>query len=210
VGAGGRFTFDDEMSSLLLALLPKFIHIRGALPQARSLQSALDLIRFETDQLRPGAAAIAGSLANIVLVNILRAYLASDARPVGWLGALADPQIGHALRLMHGEVAKRWKVVDLAACVGMSRTTFAERFKTAVGLPPLDYLIRWRMTVARAALKSDHESLAGIATHVGYESETAFSQAFKRMFGQSPGRYRAQIRRITEHAAPSPPPPLLA
>jgi AraC-like DNA-binding protein len=210
VGAGGRFTFDDEMSGLLLTLLPGFIHIRGASSHARSLHAALDLIRFETDQLRPGAAAIASSLANIVLVNILRAYLASDSRPVGWLGALADPRLGSALNLMHGDIARRWKVEDLAAAVGMSRSTFAERFKAGVGLPPLDYLIRWRLTVARAALKSDRESLASIATRVGYESETAFSQAFKRMFGRSPGRYRAQTRGINYRAPPSPPPPTLA
>jgi AraC-like DNA-binding protein len=196
VGAGGRFTFDDEMSSLLLSLLPQLIHIRRSSPHARSLRAVLELIRFETDETRPGAAAITGSLANIVLVNILRAYLASDSRPVGWLGALADPKIGRALGLMHGAVARRWKIEDLASLVGMSRTTFAERFKALVGVPPLDYLIRWRMTIARSALKSDHPGLASIATNIGYESETAFSQAFKRMYGVSPGRYRAQARSV--------------
>jgi AraC-like DNA-binding protein len=154
-------------------------------------------MRFETELARPGATAVAGSLANIVLVNILRAYLVSDSPPTGWLGALADPKIGRALGVMHGDTARRWKVEDLASEVGMSRTTFAERFKARVGLPPLEYLIRWRMTIARNALKADSESLSDIATAVGYESETAFSSAFKRVCGQSPGRYRNSVRGAT-------------
>jgi AraC-like DNA-binding protein len=194
VGAGGRFIFDDEMSELLLNLLPPLIHIRGGSPHARPLRAALDLIGFETEAVRPGTAAMAESLANIVLMNILRAYIASESRPVGWLGALADLKVGRALGLMHGDVARRWKVEDLASEVGMSRTTFAERFKAHVGTPPLDYLIRWRMTLARNALKSDKEPLSTIATNIGYESETAFSLAFKRTFGQSPGRYRARTQ----------------
>ncbi|MDB5978803.1 MAG: transcriptional regulator, AraC family [Nevskia sp.] len=194
VGAGGRFTFDDDLSGLLLDLLPPLIHIRGDSPQARSLGAALALIGFETEAARPGAAAMAGSLANIVLVNILRAYLDSETRPVGWLGALADARTGRALHLMHGDVARRWKVEDLAAAVGMSRTSFAERFRVLVGLPPLEYLIRWRMAKARSALKEGRDTLAVIAERIGYESETAFSQAFKRLFGESPGRYRIQAR----------------
>jgi len=87
-----------------------------------------------------------------VLVNILRAYLAGDERPRGWLGALSDRHVGTALRLMHGDVAKRWKVSDLASEVGMSRTSFAERFKSLVGMAPLEYLVRWRMALARNAL----------------------------------------------------------
>jgi AraC-like DNA-binding protein len=197
VGIAGRFTFDDEMSGLLLTLLPPLIHIRASSQHARSLASALELMRFETELARPGATAVAGSLANIVLVNILRAYLVSDSPPTGWLGALADPRIGRALGVMHGDTARRWKVEDLASEVGMSRTTFAERFKARVGLPPLEYLIRWRMTIARNALKADSESLSDIATAVGYESETAFSSAFKRICGQSPGRYRNSVRGAT-------------
>jgi AraC-like DNA-binding protein len=197
VGAGGNFIFDDEMSELLLNLLPPLIHIRGNSSHARPLRAALDLIGFETEATRPGATTMAGSLANIVLMNILRAYIVSESRPVGWLGALADMKIGRALGLMHGDVARRWKVEDLASGVGMSRTTFAERFKALVGAPPLDYLIRWRMALARNALKSEKKPLSTIATSIGYESETAFNLAFKRMFGQSPGRYRAQVQRAT-------------
>jgi AraC-like DNA-binding protein len=196
IGTGGRFTFNDETSELLLTSLPPLIHIRGSLPQARALRAALELITFETEAVRAGRVAIGAGLCSIVLVNILRAYLAGDERPRGWLGALADRQIGAALRLMHGNVARRWKVGDLASEVGMSRTSFAERFKSLVGMAPLEYLTRWRMTVARAALRREDSNLATIAEAIGYESETAFSLAFKRMFGSSPGRYRIQMQRV--------------
>jgi AraC-like DNA-binding protein len=129
-------------------------------------------------------------------VNILRAYLTGDERPQSWLGALSDQQIGGALRLMHGNVAQRWKVSDLASEVGMSRTSFAERFKSLVGMAPLEYLTRWRMTIARNALRREDANLAAIAEAIGYESDTAFSLAFKRMFGSSPGRYRTRIQRL--------------
>ncbi len=195
VGVGGRFTFNDETSGLLLASLPPLIHIRGDLPQARALRSALDLITFETEAARMGGAAIGDGLCSIVLVNILRAYLAGDARPRGWFGALSDRHVGAALRLMHGDVAKRWKVNDLASEVGMSRTSFAERFKSLVGMAPLEYLVRWRMAIARDALTREDANLATIAEAVGYDSDTAFSLAFKRAFGSSPGRYRTQARR---------------
>ncbi|MCZ0732939.1 AraC family transcriptional regulator [Phreatobacter sp. AB_2022a] len=192
VGTGGRFTFDDETSGLLLTSLPPLVHIPGHLPQARALRATLDLITYETETVRLGGAAIGAGLCSIVLVNILRAYLAGDGRPQGWLGALTDRQIGTALQLMHDDVARRWTVADLASAAGMSRTSFAERFKGLVGLAPLEYLTRWRMTIARNALRSENTNLAAIAAAIGYESDTAFSLAFKRMFGSSPGRYRAE------------------
>ena len=99
-------------------------------------------------------------------------------------------------RLMHGNVAQRWKVSDLASEVGMSRTSFAERFKSLVGMAPLEYLTRWRMTIAREALRREAANLATIAETIGDESDTAFSLAFKRRFGSSPGRYRTRMQRI--------------
>ncbi len=200
VGTGGRFTFNDETSGLLLASLPPLIHIRGSLPHARALRSALDLITFETEAARPGGAAVGAGLCSIVLVNILRAYLAGDQRPQGWLGALSDRHIGIALRLMHGNVTRRWKVSDLAIAVGMSRTSFAERFKNLVGMAPLEYLTRWRMMIARDALTHGDSNLAKIAEAIGYESDTAFSLAFKRAFGSSPGHYRTRMRRLSKAA----------
>lgn len=191
VGIGGSFTLDEEASTLLLDLLPPLIHIQASSPHARVLGLSLDLIVYETERHRPGAGAIAGNLANIVFINILRSYLAEEERPRGWLGGLADTKICRALERMHGEIARRWKVEDLASEVGMSRTSFSERFKSLIGLAPMEYLIRWRMTVARNALRSGAESIAEIAARVGYASETSFSAAFKGIFGTSPGRYRS-------------------
>jgi AraC-like DNA-binding protein len=194
VSMGARFLLEDETSDILLDSLPPLIHIHASSPNAKSLRSALDLIRYEMESKCLGSTAMAGSLVNIVLVNILRTYLANDPRPIGWLGALTDSQIGHVLGLMHTQIARRWRVDDLACEVGMSRTTFVERFKALVGVPPLEYLIRWRMTVARNALKTGNENLVTIAASIGYASEAAFSFAFTKMFGKSPGRYRLQAR----------------
>jgi AraC-like DNA-binding protein len=194
ISVGGLFEFDGDMSGLLLNILPPLVHVPADSPDARSLSAALELIRAETESIRPGAAAMAGSIANIVLVNILRAHLAASPRSAGWLGALSDPRVGSALRMVHEEIARRWKVEELASKVGMSRTAFIERFKALVGLPPLEYLIRWRMTIARDALKTSNDNLSSIAAAVGYASETTFSSTFKRMFGQSPSRYRLAAR----------------
>jgi len=193
VGAGGRFTLDEELGGWLLQLLPPSIVVRAAAPQAQALGPLLELIQLETRAAQPGASALAGQLAAMVLIQILRAHLAGGAR-AGWLGALADARIGRALALMHGEVERPWTVAELAAAVAMSRTSFAERFRSRVGLPPLDYLARWRMTLARHALKSNDDTLARIGRAIGYESETAFGLAFKRIVGESPGRYRTRFR----------------
>jgi AraC-like DNA-binding protein len=194
MSVGGLFEFDGDMSGLLLNLLPPLVLVSADSPDARQLSAALELIRAETEAVKPGAAAMAASVANIVLVNILRAHLAASPGSSGWLGALADQRIGAALRMVHQDIARRWTIAELASAVGMSRTAFIERFKDRVGVPPLEYLIRWRMTLARDALKMGNDNLSAIAAAVGYASETTFSSTFKKMFGQSPGRYRIEAR----------------
>lgn len=189
--AGGRFIFDDDTSDLLLPLLPPLVHVPAASDSAAPLRAVLELLRLETEAVRPGALVAAVSLANMVLVQILRVHLASGVIAPGWLGALSDPKIGAALGYMHADVARRWKIEELASAVAMSRTTFTERFKALVGLPPLSYLIRWRMAVAGAALRSG-KSVSAVAESVGYGSDVAFNSAFKRTTGRSPGRYRSE------------------
>ncbi|QDL93706.1 AraC family transcriptional regulator [Paroceanicella profunda] len=196
VGVGGRFVLDDETSGLLLSMLPPLLHIRGSDPQAGALRAALALITHETETRRPGTAAIGSGICAIILVNILRLHLAGGERPSGWLGALNDRRVGAAIRAMHCDLARRWRVAELAAAVGMSRTAFADRFRRLVGLAPLEYLIHWRMMKAREALKRERAPLADIAAAIGYESETAFSLAFKRKFGESPGRYRKRQQQV--------------
>lgn len=128
----------------------------------------------------------------MVLVQIFRAHLASGVPTLGWLGALADPKIGAALGLMHAEIARPWRVDDLARAVAMSRTAFAQRFKSLVGVAPLKYLTAWRIAVANFALKTSDKSISAVAESVGYGSDVSFSAAFRRVMGHSPGKSRAR------------------
>jgi AraC-like DNA-binding protein len=189
--SGGRFVFDNDASDLLSRLLPPVVHVPAAFESAASLRAVLELLRLESRTEKPGAPVAAASLANMVLVQILRAHLASDVPAPGWLGALADPKIGAALGLMHADIARQWRVDDLASAVAMSRTAFAERFKSLVGVPPLKYLTDWRMAVAGFALRTSDKRLSAVAESVGYGSDVAFSAAFKRAVGRSPGRSRS-------------------
>jgi transcriptional regulator GlxA family with amidase domain len=130
---------------------------------------------------------VTARLAELLLVEVIRAYVAADGPDrTGWIGALGDPHVGAALRLMHGEVARPWTVAVLAAQVGMSRSAFAARFAERVGKPPLDYLTRWRMELARRMLREGRRDVAQVAAQVGYSSQSAFGHAFKRTFGHSP------------------------
>jgi AraC-like DNA-binding protein len=129
-------------------------------------------------------------LAHMMLVQALRAHLAEGLNGgVGWLFALADEQIGPAISAMHGEPAHPWTLQELAERVGMSRSGFAQKFKETVGATPIDYLIRWRMLLAGDRLKNSGDSISVISQSLGYESESAFSTAFKRVMGCSPRQY---------------------
>jgi AraC-like DNA-binding protein len=201
--SGGRFIFENDTSDLLLTLLPPVVHVPAASESAASLRAVLELLRLESQTEKPCASVAAASLANMVLVQILRTHLGSGIPTPGWLGALADPKIGAALGLMHADIARQWRVDDLACAVAMSRTAFSERFKALVGVPPLTYLTGWRMAVASFALKTSDMSLSGIAESVGYGSDVAFSSAFKRATGRSPGRSRSNLSYQVEDPRPN-------
>jgi transcriptional regulator GlxA family with amidase domain len=134
---------------------------------------------------------VLAKLSELLFVEAVRDYL--DALPAerhGWLAGLCDPAIGRALALMHARVAHPWWSEELAAASLLSRSTFAERFTTLVGVPPMSYLTAWRMQVAAQALRESRRSTAQVAEAVGYESEAAFARAFKREMGVNPGEYR--------------------
>jgi AraC-like DNA-binding protein len=134
-------------------------------------------------------------LVELLWVQVVRTHIATT--PVashGWLRALSDAQIGGALSLIHDKPAATFTVAGLAQAVGMSRSAFASQFTRLVGEPPLHYIARWRMLKASQLLKEDRLTLAEVANAVGYESEAAFSKAFKRWSGQAPGSYR-RVRR---------------
>ncbi|CAN7485522.1 AraC family transcriptional regulator [Acidovorax sp. LjRoot66] len=189
--AGGRFVFDGGAKALLLDWLPPIIHVPARSQGAAALQALLELLRLETQAVRPGAAVIATNLATMVLMQCLRVHLASGVHTPGWLGALHDPKIGPALGLLHSDHTRAWTLVELGSHVAMSRTAFTERFKALVGVPPLRYLHAWRMAVAAAALKAGDLAIAQVAESVGYGSPAAFSSAFLRATGMRPGQYRS-------------------
>jgi AraC-like DNA-binding protein len=171
------------------------IHIRAASPQAGPLQLLLQQLTGERGGERPGASMVSAQLAQLIFVLILRAYLEQPGpKPAGWLHAVSDSRLAPALRLMHGEPGRSWQLGDLARAAGMSRTTFAARFKQIAGVAPLAYLTDWRMRLAQRALREADTPMSVLAPQLGYASESAFSNAFKRATGLAPRHYRIQER----------------
>lgn len=184
---GGGSAFADGGFAFVLEALPAFLRVDRTSPGAETVARVLALLEAEAGDGRPGASLVAERLAEILVVEAIRAYAyAGGGDRVGWIGALADRRIGAALRLMHGDVARPWTVSQLAAEVGMSRSGFTQRFSARVGRPPLDYLTRWRMVLARRKLGGGAVPIASIAADVGYSSQSAFAHAFKRTFGHTP------------------------
>jgi AraC-like DNA-binding protein len=187
---GSRFGFSGAGADLLVGILPPVVHVSEHSDQASVLRFAIDQMARELRGRRPGGFLMTEHLAHIMLMQILRLYLsAPDTEGTGWLFALADRQIGTAIGAMHAEPARRWTLQQLAAMTGMSRSSFAERFKEKVGAAPMDYLTRWRMMLAGDRLANSREPISTIALSLGYESESAFSTAFKRVMERSPRQY---------------------
>jgi AraC-like DNA-binding protein len=186
----GAFVFAAPNADLLRGLLPPVLHIRGAEMVAGRLGMLLSLLGEEALASRPGRSLVLDRLLEIILVESVRERPSAfmRARP-GLLAGLEDPQIGAALKAMHEDVRRPWTVAALARMVGMSRSAFAARFTQAVGAPPMDYLLRWRLNVAKSELVSTRKSVSEIAELVGYQSVSAFSTAFSRATGCSPSAY---------------------
>lgn len=190
----GSFRFDAFDAALLLDALPPFLLIPGAHPSAAIIRTTLALITPEIAGPQIGAAVLTDRLVDVLLVLVLRAALEHEGAgehdgKFGWLGALADPRIGKALRLMHGDAAFPWTLDRLSSEAAMSRSAFARRFRALVGQAPLDYLLGWRMRIARDRLRRG-STVAAAALAVGYASESAFRHAFKRRYGHPPKRIR--------------------
>ncbi|HZA49597.1 MAG TPA: AraC family transcriptional regulator [Myxococcaceae bacterium] len=187
----GCFGFDAP-DNPLIAALPPVIHVASDEgPPQRWLESSLQFISDEMASGQLGAETVVGRLADILLVQAVRAHLARGGGAVrGWLRALLDPQISQALALMHEHPAEPWSVETLASRVAMSRSAFAARFSSLVGEPPLTYLTRWRMHRAARLLTTSLLRVHEIAEQVGYDTESAFHKAFKRSLGVAPSVYR--------------------
>jgi AraC-like DNA-binding protein len=188
----GAVRFEHPAARNLVEILPRTIHIEASSsPRLEWMQSLLSLMAAEARELRPGGEAVITRLGDILVIQALRAWMESDpAAQTGWLGALRDPQIGRAISLIHRDPARDWTVASLASELAMSRSAFAARFTELVGEPVMRYVSRWRMHVAVAALKEEDATVAELAERLGYRSEAAFSRAFKRVIGASPGAIR--------------------
>lgn len=182
---GGHFLFDSPDASLLVSLLPVLLHVRGV----ERLSVLMQLVRDEATAQRPGREHVLARLVELLLVEALRSSTEGNA-PAGLLRGLADPKLATAMRLMHSDPARSWTVETLARKAALSRSAFFERFARAVGLPPMEYLLAWRMALAKNLLRGSSDiAIATVAERVGYASASTFSTAFSRHVGQAPGRY---------------------
>ena len=191
----GAIHFDHPVARNLVAALPPLIRLDAHDDGAEALHATLALIAAETRRPRPGGEAIITRLADVLVIQALRAWMASgaDAR-TGWLAAMRDPHLGRALALIHGDPARDWTVAGLARELAMSRSAFAARFTALLGVPAMQYVTDWRMQVARDALGEDGATIAAVADRLGYRSEAAFARAFKRVTGMPPGAVRRAAR----------------
>jgi len=186
---GGHFAFEGRHAEILLGMLPPIVLLREAADKA-AMRWSVERLMQELREPQPGGTLIAQQLAQMMLVQALRQHLKERAHGgVGWLFALADRRMSAAITAMHGEPAKRWTIEGLASIAGMSRSSFAARFRRTVGASPMDYLTRWRMMLAADRLANSGDPIAKLAQATGYESESAFSTAFKRVIGCAPRRY---------------------
>ncbi|MDB5966307.1 MAG: AraC family transcriptional regulator [Polaromonas sp.] len=187
---GGRFDFAQANSALLEHLLPPVVAIRALDGGAVRLRHVLDLLGDEAIADRPGRALVMQRLLELMLVETMRTHLSSSGTlDTGLIAGLGDAKVARALQAMHADVQKRWTVGQLAQVAGMSRSMFAARFGRIVGLSPIDYLLRWRMALARHALQSRSAGLKEIAEQTGYLSVSAFSTAFARTVGCPPSAF---------------------
>jgi AraC-like DNA-binding protein len=186
---GAHFILSAHHAGILLGVLPPIVHIRTESDKA-AMRWSLERLRQELREPQPGGFLVAQHLAYMMLVQALRLHLAEGLKGgVGWLFALADKQMSAAITAMHDDPAHRWTLQKLAQIAGMSRSIFAQKFKDTVGEPPMEYLLRWRMTLAGDRLVNSSDPIAVIALSLGYESESAFGKAFKRVMGGSPRQY---------------------
>ncbi|MGW6278484.1 AraC family transcriptional regulator [Kribbella sp. NPDC055071] len=194
----GVYEFGAGLSHPVLSGLPRLVHLPAAHGTGReALDAVVRLLAAEVDGSGPGAQDVKGRLVDVLFVYILRSWQQQRGNDAaGWFGALLDPELGKALRLMHYAPDRRWTVAQLASEAGMSRSAFARRFAVLTGEPPMAYLGRWRMIAAAVLLRDGADPISVVADRVGYDSEFAFARTFRRFHGQPPGRYRINARAV--------------
>src|SRR5262245_8503968 len=181
---GGYFVFDSPDAPLLVSLLPAVVHVRGV----ERLSVLVRLVGDESLARRSGRDLVLARLVEVLLIEALRSTSGDDAPP-GLLRGLADARLAPAIRQMHAQLTRPWTVAELAKAAALSRSAFFERFTRTVGVAPMEYLLAWRMAIARDLLRRQDLGVAEVADRVGYGSASTFSTAFSRHVGQPPGRY---------------------
>jgi AraC-like DNA-binding protein len=190
---GGEISFGPGNIKLLRDVLPAMLRIPSLDPSSGRLQKVLEWIGDEAVSERPGRGLILERLLEIMLVEALRLNPLDSGITHGLLAAMADPQLAAALHVMHAKFQRNWTVTELASVSGMSRSVFAERFARMVGLAPIDYLLHLRMAIAKDTLLCTEKRPSEVAFLCGYKSVAAFSTAFRRIVGSSPGAYAKEV-----------------
>ena len=191
----GHFEFDRRFDHPLPRDLPDLVHLKSTDPEQRHwLESVTTAMIQETGSGRPGADAVVTKLAEVLFVQVLRAYMAQAEPTRGYLAGVRDRRIGEAMNIIHAGTDGELTLDGMARAVGMSRSAFAARFKELVGLTPMGYVTDWRMLKARELLERTAEPLERISAQVGYRSDAAFNRAFKRKFDTTPGAARRAVR----------------
>lgn len=198
---GGHIVLNPIGEALLLQALPPVGHVRAA-ATAVPLRTRLDQLLDEAAGDRLGSAFAVRQHGQLLVLDMLRVHLGQTALPAGWLRVLTDERLHPAVALMHAQPATAWRLETLARSAAMSRTAFAVRFRAVAGMPPLTYLSRWRMLLAQRALRDGADHVGSLASALGYASESAFSNAFKREVGESPLQYRKRVRQEGVRSGP--------
>lgn len=189
----GAFHFQSAAVPWVVSALPAVIHIQKSGGMTGGwLEGLAYFMMMEAQTVNPGSSVMISRLIDVLIIRVIRTWAQTrDANDVGWLGALADPRISRALKTIHDEPFRKWTVADLASAVGMSRSGFAERFTALVKEAPLSYQTRWRLTLAHGLMRQANARVSDVARKIGYDSEAAFSRAFKAQFGVPPIEVRA-------------------
>lgn len=199
----GYMACDPFLSRPILGGLPRVFKVNIRTDRSGQwLENSILHLAEEAASGRVGSDAMLAKLSEALFVDILRRYVAGlPEQQTGWLAGARDPIVGKSLGLLHSRIAHPWTIADLAEEVGISRTALVERFTRYLSEPPMTYLTRWRLQLAARALENTPRGVAEIAGEVGYESEAAFNRAFKREFGEPPGRYRLKHKRTGNKSA---------
>jgi AraC-like DNA-binding protein len=184
----GAFHFESAAVPWVVSALPAVIHIAKSGGQTGGwLEGLAYFMMMEAQAVHPGSSVMISRLIDVLIIRVIRTWAQTkNVGDTGWLGALGDPRISHALKAIHDDPFRKWTVAELAVSVGMSRSSFAERFASLVKEAPLSYQSRWRLTLAYGLLRQANARVSDVARHVGYDSEAAFSRAFKAQFGFPP------------------------